>query len=786
MMYLITAVCACNICIHDGVKSCAELCAFFSHAVVCGVLSAVLALAMLLVADRYKGVWTFFSRNLLALFIITWFFGFAVYDVGMYTNEPLSLLLNAPMAVLHAFGIFILSSDVSEIHDSFQNNTAFMACFSFAHFLGAFVSMVFVIKHFGYNVIAGFKMFFSAWLYRKKDYTYVFWGMNDATYQLAKSIKLHHSEDRNSRIIIVRTNSDKETTNARNGMERLFNFLSLKNTDLNRLTELDCLTTSTFGKLSEMGYIIKKGQLSDILCGELNMSNLCRIIKRNTRKELHIFFLSDDEEVNIKSVANLRTDKTINEFIAEKGPQKGKVVLYCHTRSNSIHRVIENEQTKKGLEIKVVDSSRLCVDLLKHTPELQPVNYVEIENDATVSSPFNALVVGFGQVGLDVVRFLYEFGAFVKTGSSSEDVQRSDFHCNVVDKNMPDLAGVFWANAPSIQPAMPFKDDNEKNSLITLHEMDCQSVYFYEKLKEWVKNLNYAVVATGDDEQNIALGVRILRLAIRYRANMDHFRILVKISQDKDGHISKIARYYNRLWEAEQKKDTEDPLKRQKNVSADSEIDAPITLFGTIEKIYRHDYIVSDHLKGMAKKFKERYDKSVRELQRQSGNNVDNIVSWDNEYSLYMQLDDEFSAFSPTYSNVMKLRRMQSQNFENCFHIHTKQRLAMCALGADEYAALTSHQLFRKNNDIHYQWKTHAQAKEKIIKVLDTLAQTEHLRWNASHEILGYRDQGQEGFKDEARLLHGCLKNWQDLTAETQSYDYNVVDVSLEIIEFKD
>jgi len=785
MMNMITAISTCNICIHNGVKSCADLCAFFSHAVVCGALSVVLALSMLLIANRYKCVWTFFSRNLPVLFVITWFFGFAVYDVGMYTNEPLSLLTNAPMAVLHAFGIFILSSDVSEIHDAFYKNTAFMACFSLAHFLGAFVSMVFVIKHFGYNVVAGLKMFFSAWLYRKKDNTYVFWGMNEASYQLAKSIKLRHSEDLNFSIVVVRTNSDNETTSARNGMDRLFNFLSLKNTDLNRLIELDCLTTSTFGKLSRMGDIVKEGQFSDILRGELNMSNLCRIIKRKTRKELHIFFLSDDEEVNIKSVANLRADKTINEFIVGEADKK-KVVLYCHTRSNSIHRVIENEQTRKGLEVKVVDSSRLCVDLLKHKPELQPVNYVEIENDATVSSPFNALVVGFGQVGLDVVRFLYEFGAFVKTGSSSENVQRSDFHCNVVDKNMPDLAGVFWANAPAIQPAMPFKDDIEKSSSITLHEMDCQSVYFYEKLTEWVKNLNYAVVATGDDEQNIALGVRILRLAIRYRPNMEHFRILVKVSQDKDGHFRKIAHYYNRLWEAEQKKDEEDFFKRQNIVPANCELNAPITLFGSTEDIYQYDYIVSDSLKNLAKMFKERYDKSVRELQKQSGNEVGNVVSWDDEYSLYMQLDDDFAPFSPTYSNVMKLRRMQSQNFENCFHIHTKQRLAKCALGADEYAILTGHQLFRKNNDIYYQWKAHAQAKEKIIKVLDTLAQTEHLRWNASHEILGYRDQGQEGFKDEARLLHGCLKNWQDLTVETQSYDYNVVDVSLNIIEYKD
>lgn len=770
---------------HCGEDVSQYLSSYFGHTLTYGIISAILALVILFIANKYRCIWNFFSRYLLILFGLAWLFGFAVYDVGMYTGERISLCLNIPMAVLHAFGMFILDSDISAIHEEFHNNTFFMACFSSSHFLAALVSMIFVVKHFGYNVIAGLRLFFSAYFSRKKDITYIFWGMNNATYYLANSVKTHYGSNNNYRTIVVRTNNDNETTSARNGMERLFNFLSLKNKDLNRLIELDCLTTSTFGNISVSSGTKGDDGFNDILRKDLNMGLLCRIIKKKTRKELHVFFLPEDEEANIKSVGNLKNDKTINQFVAETDLIERKVILYCHTRNNSLHRVIEYEQPRKGIEVKVVDSSRLCVDLLKYNPELQPVNYVEIENDATVSSAFNSLVIGFGQVGLDVVRFLYEFGAFVKTGSTKEKVERSEFSCNVVDKNMPDLAGLFVVNAPAIQPAMPFKEGGCKESLITLHEMDFQSVYFYEKLEEWVKNLNYAVVATGDDELNISLGVRILRLAIRYRKDMSHFRILVRVSQDADGHIRSIAQFYNRLWEAELKKDVRDNMKRQKIVPSDAKIDTPITLFGAIEDTYKYEYIISDQLKNMAKKFKERYDESVRELEIQSGDAVSNVVSWDDEYKSLMQLDEEFAGYSPTYSNVMKLRRMQSQNFENCFHVHTKQRLAMCALGTDEYAILTSHQLFRKNNEITYQWKSHTQPNDKVIKVLDTLAQTEHLRWNASHEILGYQDEGDEKFKDEAKLLHGCIKNWNELSTRTQSYDYNVVDVSLDIIELK-
>lgn len=772
---------------HSGENVSDYLCSYLGHAIVIGTVFALLTLMVLFITNKYNRIWNFFSRNLLVMFIVAWLFGFAVYDIGMYTGNAVSILSNVPMAVLHAFGMFVLNSDVSEIHEEFHNNARFMGWFSFAHFFAAFVSMVFVIKHFGFNIIAILRMFFaSTFLSQKKDVTYVFWGMNDGTYHLANSIKKHHYADKNYRMIIVRTNNDNEATSVKNGMERMFNFLALKNKDLSRLMDLECLTTNTFGTLSVLNDKEKKNGLSDILKKKLNMRLLCKIIKNKTCKEVHWFFLSDDEENNIKSVVNLKTDITINGFVTEAESNDKKVILYCHTRNNSIHRVIENDCPKKGIEVKVVDSSLFCVDLLKYNQEYQPVNYVDIENDATVSSSFNALVVGFGQVGLDVVRFLYEFGAFVKTGSTKNNVVRSDFLCNVVDKDMPDLAGQFVANSPSVKCFMSFRNNNpEPSPLIALHHMNCQSIDFYESLIEWIKSLNYAVIATGDDEMNVSLGVRILRLAIRYRENMNHFRIFVRVSKDEDGHSGKIAQYYNRLWEAELKKDPTEKLKRQRIIHSDALLYAPITLFGSMEDTYQYDYIVNDKLKILAKKFKQRYDESIQELQIQSNDNVDNIVSWDDEYKSYMQMDEDFIGYAPTYSNVIKLRRMQSQNFENCFHVHTKQRLAMCALGADEYVMLTSRQLFRKNNEITYQWKSHIKPNYNITKVLDTLAQTEHLRWNASHEILGYIEEGDEKFKDEAKLLHGCLKDWQELTSKTQSYDYNVVDVSLDIIELK-
>lgn len=485
------------------------------------------------------------NKYLSYAFAIVWLFGFIVYDIGMYTGEPWSLLGNVPMAILHAFEIFILESDVSTIHDPFHNNVWYMACFSLAHFLAALVSLVFVLRHFGFSIIAALKRKFAL---SSKETTYIFWGMNDATYLLAKDINNRSSEKDNFRIVVVRTNHDDNNTGAvKNGMERLFNFLSLRNNEMDRLKELNCISLSTYSSLANIDTNTEKDTSSiDLLQKKLRLKSLCQIINKKTVKSIHLFSLSDDETTNIQTVANLRYDKTIQAFA-----ERGKVILYCHARYNSIHRVIEDELAAEKMEVKVVDSSHISVELLKNKPLLHPVRYVDIAKDATVSSPFNALVVGFGEVGMDTVRFLYEFGAFVKYRKRKGAVERSDFHCHVIDPQMNDIAGLFTVNAPSIATTLNGQEQDVPKSL-NLYNLDCRSVEFYNRLEEWIKTLNYVVIATGDDETNISLAVRIFRLAIRYRENgLDKFRILVRVRHDENGHIQKIKEHYNRLWAAD-------------------------------------------------------------------------------------------------------------------------------------------------------------------------------------------------------------------------------------------
>lgn len=779
---------------NDGYTFNNHSCVLTFFGVVSVIFYMLLMLGLAFFFYRHKKALDYCARYLTPLFVVVWMLGFVVYDLGMYPDHSencvgafWAMLGVAPMAVIHAFGMFILQSDVSAIHDGCHNNSWFMFFFSIAHLLAAFISLVFVIKHFGFNIVANFiRMVKTHLLIKNIDNLYVFWGMNDATYFLAKDI-LKPEHDADARIIIIRVNNNQDDTNKPIGMDRLFSFLSMSNNNLDNLQELQklgCLTTSTFGCLTD----VPAGTNNDLIRRKLRLNSVAKLMK-HTKDTVHMFFLGDDESFNIQAVGNLKRDQSINDFVTNK-----KIKFYCHARYNSVHRVIEDEPSHQNIEVRVVDSAHLSVELLKlkQSIHLQPVSYVDIKDNAKVSSPFNSLVVGFSEVGLDMVRFLYEFGAFVKHDSSGKYVVRSDFHCDVVDKDMASLAGLFVANAPAICPRLHLETEDEVSSIhegekpmIDLYEMDCQSVTFYHHLKDWLPKVNYIVLATGDDELNMSHAVRLFRLSIRYGTNMDRLRIMVRVRHDENGHLQKIADHYNRLWAAEGKSVDKEKKLHQRIIPAKTVIKGPITLFGSTESIYTFDHIVNESLKESAKLFKERYDLSLIGLKKASNIEQGTYINWDQEQNEAMQLTGDFKGFAPTFSGMMKLRRVQNQNIADSLHSATKAMLALKALGVDERNNILEHGLARPNNAVQYIWKDSAKLPiDHIQQVMTVIAQTEHLRWVASHEILGYqeyqpRDEENPGKIDEAKLHHGFMCDWNELPVVTRSLDYNAVDVSL-------
>ena len=220
-------------------------------------------------SNRWKRFWDWLEGHLTQMFGLTWLFGFCVYSVGMFVGiegtpdsggRLWNLFCVAPMAVIHAFGMFILESDVSAVHDVFHDNLFYMALFSISHFLAAAVSLIFVIKHFGYSIVASIQLWLSAHGWKNYDQIFVFWGMNDISLQLAKNIKSCGKVKGNYLIIFIRMNDDNEKVGEQSGLARLFNFLSMKNEELMKIKELGCLTTNSYSSLAKLSKIVENNQ----------------------------------------------------------------------------------------------------------------------------------------------------------------------------------------------------------------------------------------------------------------------------------------------------------------------------------------------------------------------------------------------------------------------------------------------------------------------------------------------------------------------------------------------
>ena len=137
------------------------------------------------------------------------------------------------------------------------------------------------------------------------------------------------------------------------------------------------------------------------------------------------------------------------------------------------------------------------------------------------------------------------------------------------------------------------------------------------------------------------------------------------------------------------------------------------------------------------------------------------------------------------------------QDLGNALHADTKIYLLKQALGAGYDWNDFFRRYFDDNNmpqcegsydEINYPLLT----KEENIAILN-LARLEHMRWNSSHEMLGYV-KAHDGLHscDERTREHNCLRPWQELDEEGRTvtklegwqadykrFDFSVVDNSI-------
>lgn len=669
-----------------------------------------------------------------------WSLGWVIYFVAIgIVKQPhvgAEVLLRSAVASLDLFWMDIDTNvlDALEEHDVLKG---MLVCASFA----AVICLAILIMSLILSRLMAYLHLKNITINSERNHLYVFFGLGDASKILAKDIL---EKDNKSVIVFVENSLAGEIEQDEDKTDGWKNIVSLLthrrktfiDADENERRALAIASCDICGLEKEK---------TDVL-GNIGLELLKQLLVKlaaTQESQLHVFFLSENRDNNVRATSILANDETINNSAFQ-------TIIYCHARRNGVNKIIEDIDIEKGknLSVKILDSSHLAVESLKRNEKSHPVNFVKVRtleerNPGTVSSALECLVVGFGETGQEAVKFLYEFGAFVSSSSSAEHSERSPFHCYVTDKDMNKLSGQFVAEIPAVN-CVNNTDTKVENATICFYPFDFNSDSFYFCILERiVKELNYVVVAVGDDETNMKVAVEVLRYVRRYRENLDDFCIYVRAYEKGSfKYLKDIKDHYNlRL-----SKDGKTPVEK-------------IVLFGSNEDIYTYNLVVRDQYEIDGQEYYEAY----RSLQIDPSNDEG---TWIKRHYNTLKPSEK----STKWERMSKIRRKESQDRSNAIHAKTKIMLLKQTVGvanAKDYAFRALKKREGRQSTISYPYLNFSESTLML-----NLAMCEHLRWNAAHEMMGYVDNSNGHNCDELHKMHNCLKPWQELDKESDAVDY--------------
>ena len=681
-------------------------------------------------------------------------------------------------SLICSFQLFTGSID-SNVLDNVSRHYYLKGFISIQAFLSLLCTVAVLLSLAYARVMAYYKLHRETKIDPEHNHLYVFFGINEPSRLLARSIK----EKEGERSVVIFVEHREANSEDQNGWDGIVGMFTHRRQTFADAEELNARVTFTESRLCN----IDKNLLeNNNILEEINLRKLRQFIQQLATisdAELHIFFLSDKEDENIRALSVLALDSTIHQV-----NESVNLRFYCHARKNGLNRIVEDISVKHGIEVSIVDSSFLAVELLKADEMNHPVHLIEMDdkNPTTVKSSFDSLIVGFDEVGRDALKYLYEFGAFVDYRSKVDNVMRSPFHCTVVDRRMDDLKG----NFETFSPAVMKQRNIDGSKLVEFKTCDIQSGEFFDDIigLSLRQKLNYIVIAIGDDEMGMTIAIRILNHIRRYREDLSKLRIYVRsYNSDKESFFKQIADYYNEGY----------------NTDSDKRYitDSIIIPFGQKERIYSYDMIVGEDLIEKGKLFQERYAQAKGDdlwnIRRLLLSGISRVKGKDKDKKKILEAIP-IGQRKASFKDLQSLRRKESQDLANALHADTKMQLLRNALPKDFdwksfYARYFKSDGMTVNCEGHYDKIYYPLLTKQENAIILNLACLEHLRWIASHEMLGYI-KARNGLHrcDERTREHNCLCPWQELDEESVAvhkeegwdcdyklFDFGVVDITI-------
>lgn len=678
--------------------------------------------------------------------------GVIVYGIG-YCNEGTGQSVFALVfrSILSSAEMFVGHSDLIEVHRYWHSDTLYMTAFAVVHFFAFLTSLIFVFK----TVIVRFLKFVRLTYcsrIRPINKLHVFIGVNEKSEKLARDI----NREKKGEIIFVHIPRKNELE-----QEGKLSFIKLLG--LTSYYFSDAYKVWEMGINAHFARAVKNLEDLDLSCcdthvisRELGLRCLGRMINRCTQVKFYI--LSEDMEYNLLTMDSLIKDKYFKGKEKKKvngvdKVEKQRLIIYCYATRTSSNLLREQEYLcYNNLEVHIIDSSYLSIEGLKSNPECLPVKCINTSCGAATTK-FTALIAGFGETGQQAFDFIYKYSAF--TGIDSFPV---DTKYIVVDENMQSLSDPYTVRRPGLEEDIKCKS-------VQFLSYNVNDARFWKYLKDYINDLNYVVIALGDDKRNIDFALALYEYAVRYRDNnLKYLKIFIRAYSTKgETRVNDIQRYINH-----------------------TNVQGLFKVFGYTDELYNckqfsaHDWD-SEELNA-AKKYRENYCELEKSLLKRDSPNWD-VRRKERLPEEYLQTNE----YSGLFFTIRGLMREEGQDYENYYHMKTK----MCLMGLPDNWKDTSQTqrnhallLCRALGDYIKGNENLSDYSDDIRQTVINLSITEHLRWNRSLIILGYKYQVENSGEDrklrDVRMTHKCIVPWQELSYDVKKYDAMVVLTTLQ------
>lgn len=731
-------------------------------------LAVILLVILALFVISKRNVRKHIINHLMKYAIIVFGAGVVLYSCGFWyegsKGNIVACLLRSATASME---MFVSESELIEVREACKEDVIYMLLFAVTHFLAICVSAAFIIHLLGTRLKS---YVFMRCPWSKKKELFVFFDLSQESLSLAKDIhRTRKSKD--YQIIFVKTPME-ESHLERFSFSHILSFADNRNETIEQLTEIGAYLTYSRKSVSiEMA----ENEWNETV-GQNTLRHYIQRCANTEKYKTHFFCLSPNEDNNINTAVAL----------SKRYSDDKKYSVYCRANHDSITESFAN------LNLKFIDSASLAVMELKKKVEYQPVSFVKPDTKTAVATtPFRSMIIGFGETGFEVFRFLYEFSSFV-----GKDSKENPFHCDIIDPKAKQLENSLYLHCPGLEE----KANKDGAHIILFHEGTIENNR--NIVKKLIDSVDYIVVCTDNEKENLSIGITLLNLAYKYRSNLEKLAIFIGINDNREyKKAQEIAKFYNESG----KKDKKENL-----------YEFTLVPFGSKKQLFTYNNIIDEDVLNKAKEFYFEYQKTSNLLDTKEAYKcaVNKKKEWEKRREEKKQNVDK------GLWNKNELTQKEAQDMANAWHIQTKLYLvgACCYCKDKEYKCVAKErhaqlygcidfvmqkllarmekarerdEKFKKSHEFilaqiaEYERENNVPTGE-YCTLFENLAKCEHMRWDASNRLLGYRTFKNATSNDKHYLQkkHACMMPYEELLAnevlrDTIKYDYNTILVSM-------